>query len=123
MRITLLLIASFLIAAPVHADEPKPSTIFQTLAPYVVLGVGNGLDLHTSRQAFQRGGTEINPLTGSIGSSVAGITVLKIGMTAALALEMRWLSQHGHPKAAKVLGYGVGSGMALIALHNRSVMR
>lgn len=109
-------------ALPASAQEQKRH-IFTDLAPYAALIAGNTADLVSSRQAFDRGAGEVNPMLEFVGSSKVGITITKIAVTAVLVYEMRYLSRHGHPKAAKWLGYLDGAAMGAVALNNRLVLR
>lgn len=109
------------VARPVRAESPR--AVFADLAPYAAAIVGNAADLVTTRQAFAHGATEINPLISGIGSSSAGISAVKIGFTSLLLIEMRYLSTHGHPTAAKWIGYVDGAIMLGVAAHNRTVAR
>lgn len=87
---------------------------------YSVMVAGNVADLVTTQRALSRGGIEANPILGSRGST---ITVRKAGLVAGVALGMRWLETHGHPRAARILGYVDGGAMLGLALRNARVGR
>jgi hypothetical protein len=120
-RIPILVVLLVTLAGPVSAQErivPAPVGV----TPYLVLTVGNSLDLLTTVQAMTSGrGQEGNPLFRQ--TTPAGLVAIKTGSTVAVALLMRHLGQHGHPRLAKVLGYSLGIGLTGIAARNARVGR
>lgn len=87
------------------------------LRPYVVMVGGNAADLTTTHAALETGrGHEGNPAWRR--RDIGTLTVAKIGGVAALAVVMRTLETHGHPRAAKILGYVDGALTFGVAAHN-----
>lgn len=90
------------------------------IAPYLALGAGSGIDLATTLAALHSGaGREANPLLSHGGD--AGLVLGKAASTAGLMLAMHALANHGHPTAAKAIGYIGGAGLGGIAAHNASI--
>jgi hypothetical protein len=90
-------------------------------APYVVMVAGNVADLWTTQQAFSRGAIEGNGLIG--GRPIVKLALMKMSFTCAMALAMRTLTAHGHPRIATVLGYVDGGITFGVAAHNHRVAR
>ena len=119
---TMIIVALVLIALPAAAQEKKP--VFADLAPYVAVVAGNAADVLSTNAAFQRGAVEVNPITGFVGSSnIAPILIEKVAVTVTIIAAMRYYASHGHPKAAKVIGYLDGAGMLAVSAHNARVNR
>ncbi len=101
----------------------------RTIAPYAAMVAGNVADLATTDACLHRPGcSEKNAAAGSLlDPSRPGVTpafvAAKVGTTAALGGAMVYLQTHGHPTAAKVLGYVDASAMFGIAWHNSTVAR
>jgi hypothetical protein len=89
------------------------------VGPYAALFAGQGADAASTAYNFSRGYRESNPLYGQ-DPSLARILAVKAGMTGGLGLLMHQLAAHGHPGAAKVLGYVGGIGGAVPAAINLS---
>jgi hypothetical protein len=98
-------------------DTPKASTV----APYCVLIAGNVADLVSTQQAFKRGAVESNPFMA--GEGLGRISSRKAITAGLMIVLMRALETHGHPTAAKWIGYVDGSVMFAAALHNQQVRR
>jgi hypothetical protein len=82
-------------------------------APYAAAIGGQGADAITTMMALGRpGAKELNPMGG------AGIMGAKLGMGVAAPFLMHYLQSHGHPTAAKALGYGVGAAGVIPAISN-----
>lgn len=91
------------------------------LAAYLAMTAGNGADLATTQQAFQRGAHEGNGLTST--TRIGPLAASKVSFTVGLALAMRLLDAHGHPTAARVLGFVDGGVTFGVAAHNFGVGR
>jgi len=90
-------------------------------APYTVFLVGAGADLTTTLLALQNPNlAEGNPL---LAGGTPGLVGIKVGGTAAIALGMRHLTTHGHPRVAKVLGYVFGIYWSGLAVNNQRLTR
>jgi hypothetical protein len=103
-----------LLASPVSA---------QALAPSVALMSGSGADLIMTLHALRTipGAREGNPLLSHGGDS--GLIAGKVATTTALVFVLRTLTAHGHPRWAKVLGYGGGIALGAMAARNASLSR
>jgi|GEM_PF-6992891 len=120
MKTLTFVLVVFLMSASAHAQEPKPNT-FTNLAPYIVMISGNVADIVTTQQAFSRGAHEGNGLTDT--NKIGVLALQKASFTFAVGLAMHLLETHGHPKAAKALGYIDGSITWGVAAHNHGVAR
>lgn len=89
--------------------------------PYLIMVAGNVADLWTTKAAFERGAVEGNGIAS--GRPLLEIGLSKASFTVGIALAMRLLETHGHPRAARVLGYMDGSLTFGIAAHNAGVQR
>lgn len=84
--------------------------------PLAALIGGNAADIGSTAAVLHGGkGHESNPL---LPDNPWAIGATKAGITAAEALAMKFLKDQGHPKIAKMLGYGGGAVGALAAIHN-----
>jgi hypothetical protein len=91
-------------------------------ATYLVLTVGNVVDLVTTLESLHSGrGREGNPLWSS--ANPAGFVVIKTASTLSIAYAMRQLASHGHARAAKVVGYTMGFTLIGVGVHNAMVGR
>lgn len=91
-------------------------------APYTVLIVGQMADLTTTLESLHSGrGKEGNALWSSAGT--VGFVVIKTSSALAMGLAMRQLASHGHPRAAKVLGYSAGFALMGVGISNARVGR
>jgi hypothetical protein len=95
----------------------KPSV----LGPILATIAGNLADGGSTMWALKQPGTrEVNPL---LGQNPAAIFGLKAAITVPQILLEKYLANHGHPKAAKILGYTLGGLGAGLAAHNIAVGR
>jgi len=113
-RVLTLAAALLLSAVVAPAQETTPSR-----AHYVWMIAGNAADLWTTRQAFQRGAVEGNGIV--TGRPFGVLTASKVSFVTGLTLAMRLLETHGHPRAAKVLGYVDGTIAFGVTAHNGTV--
>jgi hypothetical protein len=91
-------------------------------APYVALTLGSSIDLATTLSGIHSGrAQEGNPLLSHGGTP--GLVGVKSASTLGLALAMRHFAKHGHPRAAKVIGYTVGIVLAGVGYRNAQVGR
>lgn len=121
-RFTLGAVVGFLaIAATVGAQPLVLKAPVVGPAPYAVMVLGNVADLWTTQQAFTRGAVEGNGMIG--GNPIVKIAAMKVSFTFAVALAMKTLAAHGHPKAARVLGYVDGGLTFAVSAHNHRVAR
>lgn len=100
--------------AETAAAPEKPTGI--GVAPYAALVGGSAADLGSTLSALGRGAHEANPLLSHGGTP--GLIAGKAVGTLALAWAMRALANHGHPTAAKAIGYGGGAAFGAAAAHN-----
>ena len=85
-------------------------------AAHLVHAAGNLADgLSTYAALRDPRNEEANPLLPNHGGAVLGIKAASILPE---ALLMRFLAQKGHPKLAKMLGYGLGAAGGAAAVHN-----
>ncbi len=91
------------------------------LTAYLTMLAGNGADLVTTQQAFQRGAHEGNGLTST--SRIGPLAASKVSFTLGLGLAMHLLDTHGHKRAARALGFVDGGVTFGVALHNHGVGR
>lgn len=108
MRTLTLSLVALLMASTVHAQD-TPHRL-ANIAPYVAMISGNVADLVTTKNAFDRGAVEGNPLTGFSGQQrIAPLLAEKVVATALEAYMMHALERSGHPRIAKVMGYAAGT--------------
>jgi hypothetical protein len=95
----------------------------QALAPSLALVSGTGADLITTLHALHTipGAREGNPLLSHGGDS--GLIAGKVATATALVFVLRTLTAHGHPRWAKVIGYGGGVALGAVAARNASLSR
>jgi hypothetical protein len=87
-----------------------------------VLVIGSSVDMASTLYALQQPGTrEGNPMLSHGGN--AGLIATKAGLTAALVYSLNRLTHHGHPTAAKWLGYSLGAAMSGVAVNNLMMAR
>lgn len=91
------------------------------LNAYLAMVAGNGADLATTQQAFTRGAHEDNGFTST--TRIGPLAVSKVSFTVGMALAMRLLDAHGHPRAARMLGFVDGGVTFGVAAHNAGVGR
>lgn len=104
------------IAAPASAQERIGRL------PYAVLVAGQASDLITTLESLHSGrGREGNALWSSSGT--AGFVAIKTSSALAMGFAMKQLASHGHPRAAKVLGYVSGFALVGVGVHNARVGR
>lgn len=109
-------VAMFAAAPPAQAQSspPKPSI---GPAPYIVMIAGNVADLWTTKAAMDTGRAhEGNPAW--VRQDIGTLTAVKIGGVIAIAVIMLMLETHGHPRAAKILGYMDGGLTVGVSAHN-----
>lgn len=96
---------------------PNPSTPKDAL---LAMLMGKGLDATSTQMALRRPGlAEGNPIFGSNPWVNGGLNILQaIG----LARGMKLLASHGHPTAARAVGYGAGGAFAATGAHNLALM-
>ena len=112
------LVAALLFTIPAQAQEQTPH-LFADLATYVALVGGAAADLGTTYVAFQHGAVEMNRLTGEAGTrNITPLVIKKSIATAALSVGMWYFAAHGHPKAAKMIGYAAGATWGTAAVLN-----
>lgn len=104
---------------PDQAGAPVPAKPGIGIKPYAALAGGSGADLGSTLGALGRGAHESNPLLSHGGTP--GLVAGKVGGTLAVALAMRALAKHGHPTAAKAIGYGAGAGFGALGARNLTV--
>lgn len=114
---SVLLIALLLLPSTVRAQDtidPKPILAFIA---------GSSFDMATTLYALNSSPNvrEGNPFL-QVGGT-PGLVIVKSAATAAVALEVYRLMGHGHPTAAKVLGYAGGIALSGLALHNLRVLQ
>lgn len=81
---------------------------------------GNALDAATTWRAISDGrAREGNPM---LPQNPAAIVGLKAATTIPELILLHVLAAHGHPTAAKILGYSIGALGTGLALHNRAVV-
>lgn len=85
--------------------QPDPPSM---AGPIAALVGGNALDAGTSYHALHSNPNayESNPV---LPSSGGGIAAVKAAATLPEILLVKYLASHGHPTAAKALGYGTGA--------------
>jgi hypothetical protein len=111
-------VALVLLFASTAQAQEQPKHLFADLAPYLVVVAGNTADVLSTNTALQRGGVELNPLFGGREATIGRIAIQKAAVTVGCIVVMRYLSTHGHPNAAKWLGYLDGTATGLAAVHN-----
>lgn len=117
MRTTMIAMLALFVAASAHAQTTPR---FARLAPYVVMVSGNVADLWTTKTALETGRAhEGHPAWDH--QAIGPLTAVKVSKIAASVVIMRLLEMHGHPKAAKWIGYLDGSFTLLISAHNYTV--
>lgn len=126
MKTTIIVVAVLAaLAAPVRAQAPqvaKPDDHpLLTAASYVALVSGNIADLWTTKDGLNRGAVEWNPLFANM--SFTGIAATKAILVSGMAVTMHLMATHGHPKAARVVGFLNGGIAWGAALHNIRVAR
>lgn len=90
--------------------------------PYAVMLAGNMADLWTTKVALDTGRAhEGNPALNHQG--MGRITAVKVGGVSFFIFAMRVLETHGHPKAARLMGYIDGGAMFGVVAHNLAVVR
>ena len=109
-----LALVGLLRAAPVSA---------QALVPSVALVSGSGADLITTLYVLHTtpGAREGNPFLSHGGDP--GLIAGKVATATALVVALRTLTAHGHPRWAKVIGYGAGITLGGLAARNASLSR
>ena len=109
--LTILLCTSVL-RATAAAESPRWS--------YVVFGAGQAADALTTTLAIRSGrAREGNPLLpGDPGKIIAMKSLLAVPQV----IGLRYLATHGHPKLAKMFGYGIGAGSGVVAWRNTRVV-
>lgn len=104
----------------VVAETVPPAPIGRL--PFAVLVAGQASDLITTLESLHSGrGREGNVLWAS--SSTAGFVAIKTSSALAMGFAMHQLASHGHPRAAKVLGYVSGFALLGVGVHNARVGR
>jgi hypothetical protein len=94
-----------------------PSLSHAQTAPLII---GNTLDAVSTEYAVRRGAVEVNPIMGS--TTAQRLAVKSLGTMASVYLVQK-LGQR-HPRIARVVGYGIGGTLSLVAVRNvRSVKR
>lgn len=89
--------------------------------PYAAIAGSNAADLATSLYDMSRRGTvEGNPLNGSDKTSLVLSKLLPVIVDMSL---VKWLSDSGHPTAAKWTGYLSSVPPAVAALHNMTLKK
>lgn len=99
--------------------QPAPTQSGVGIGPYAALLAGQGADAASTAYNYSRGYRESNPLYGQ-DPSLARILATKGIETGLLGLLMHQLGAHGHPGAAKAVGYIGGIGGAVPAAINLS---
>ena len=102
-------------AKPSPTEPPKRDPSAFRLAVLATVG-GNLLDGVTTVAGLSGGRSkEVNPL---LGQNPARILILKGLFTVPQILAEKRLVDHGHPRAARWLGYTAGGFATVLAIHN-----
>ena len=98
----------------------QPPQQMNWVAPPLIYGAANGLDLATTEMALRNGAQEANPLMqGGLPERAA----MKLGATAAMTAADYGLQKSGHPGWAKAMRVGVPLILGGIAASNYSNSR
>ena len=99
------------------SEAPPPAVVGgSNFPPYVFMIAGNVADLWTTKAALDRGAVEANP--GLAGQPFQRLALAKVAGVAAMAVLMRIMETHGHPKVARWFGYVEGAATFGVAVHN-----
>lgn len=92
-------------------QQSNPSAFW----PMLAAGAGIGLDGLSTVKAGMAGQHELDPVLGS-NATKAGL--IRAGLSLPEMLLIKYLNDHNHPTAAKVLGYGSGIAGGAAGIHN-----
>lgn len=118
MRTILASLVILICAIPAYAQDATPS--FDWTA-YSVMVAGNVADLVTTKQAFDRGAVEKNPVLS--GRGFGEIVAVKAVSVFVASLMVHRLQAQGHPRAARIAAWFDGGVGFTVAIHNARVAR
>jgi hypothetical protein len=105
---------------PVVGPQKKGSGLMSSL--YVSTAVMQGLDVHSTMMALDRGGAEANPLMKGLTGNKAAFIAFKAGITATTIYAAHQTSKKNRVAAIVTL-VAINSAYAMIVSHNYRVAR
>src|SRR5262245_57729013 len=102
----MILLSTTAAGAQTRAAEREPATTL--ILPTAALAGSALFDIHTTRQAFERGCVQGNPLLGTH-PSTAKLLAAKASTTGFGFVAMLIAHKTGHPRLARVFGYSASS--------------
>jgi hypothetical protein len=126
-RAVVSVIASLMlsVASPLAAQDGErasPARPASLIPLYISFGSLQALDIHSTFRALGNGGSEVNPVIGSVMGKPAGLIALKGGATVGIIYVTEKVARRSRTAAVLTM-IGLNSACAMVVARNYSIAR